>query len=173
MVPLKIVSNVSRFKPALNLNWVLADLNRGSNSWSSISDSTKLRSNPSWGATLFRIFAKTFFNLEVFLWFDKVFILWFLHVVHVIKFFYHLQASAIVVLTTSGKTGHVISKYKPLCPILAVTRHDQVHTFIFLFFSMILFNLWKILIFLVNSEIKCIILVDYSAADPCSLIHKD
>ena len=38
MVPLKIVSNVSRFKPALNLNRVLADLNRGSNSLNSISD---------------------------------------------------------------------------------------------------------------------------------------
>ena len=37
-----------------------------------------------------------------------------------------MKASAIVVLTTSGKTAHVISKYKPLCPILAVTRHDQV-----------------------------------------------
>ena len=36
--PLKIVSNVSRFKPALNLNRVLADLNRGSNSLNSISD---------------------------------------------------------------------------------------------------------------------------------------
>ena len=38
MVPLKIVLNVSRFKPALNLNRVLADLNRGSNSLNSISD---------------------------------------------------------------------------------------------------------------------------------------
>ena len=38
MVPLKIVSNVSRFKPALILNRVLADLNRGSNSLNSISD---------------------------------------------------------------------------------------------------------------------------------------
>jgi len=34
---IKIVSNVSRFKPALNLNRVLADLNRGSNSLNSIS----------------------------------------------------------------------------------------------------------------------------------------
>jgi len=41
LVPLKIVSNVSRFKPALNLNRVLADLNRGSNSLNSISDKTK------------------------------------------------------------------------------------------------------------------------------------
>ena len=31
------MSNVSRFKPALNLNRVLADLNRGSNSLNSIS----------------------------------------------------------------------------------------------------------------------------------------
>ena len=38
MVPLKIVLNVSRFKPARNLNRVLADLNRGSNSLNSISD---------------------------------------------------------------------------------------------------------------------------------------
>ena len=37
LVPLKIVSNVSRFKPALNLNRVLADLNRGLNSLNSIS----------------------------------------------------------------------------------------------------------------------------------------
>ena len=37
LVPLKILSNVSRFKPALNLNRVLADLNRGSNSLNSIS----------------------------------------------------------------------------------------------------------------------------------------
>ena len=37
MVTLKIVSNVSRFKPAHNLNRVLADLNRGSNSLNSIS----------------------------------------------------------------------------------------------------------------------------------------
>ena len=37
MVPLKIVSNVSRFKPALHLNRVLADLNRGLNSLNSIS----------------------------------------------------------------------------------------------------------------------------------------
>ena len=41
MVPLKIVSNVLRFKPALNLKRVLADLNRGSNSLNSIFDHTK------------------------------------------------------------------------------------------------------------------------------------
>ena len=34
---LKIVSNVSRFKPALNLNRVLADLSRDSNSINSAS----------------------------------------------------------------------------------------------------------------------------------------
>ena len=38
LVPLKIVSNGSRFKPALNLNRVLADLNRGLNSLNSTSD---------------------------------------------------------------------------------------------------------------------------------------
>jgi len=38
---------------------------------------------------------------------------------------YKSRASAIVVLTTSGKTAHIVSKYKPLCPILAVTRFPQ------------------------------------------------
>ena len=38
LVPLKIVSNVSRFMPGLNLNRGLADLNRGSNSLNSISE---------------------------------------------------------------------------------------------------------------------------------------
>ena len=46
MVPLKIVSNVSRFKPALNLTRVLADLNRGSNSLNSISGHTPHGYNP-------------------------------------------------------------------------------------------------------------------------------
>ena len=36
LVPLKSVSNVSRFKPAFNLNRVLADLSRGSNSQNSV-----------------------------------------------------------------------------------------------------------------------------------------
>ena len=40
VVSLKIVSNVWRFKPALNLNRVLADLNRDSNSLNSISGSS-------------------------------------------------------------------------------------------------------------------------------------
>merc|ERR1711994_324043 len=39
---------------------------------------------------------------------------------------YKSQASAIVVLTTSGATSHMVSKYKPQCPILTVTRFDQV-----------------------------------------------
>merc|ERR1719249_350583 len=38
---------------------------------------------------------------------------------------YKCRASAIVVLTTSGKTAHIISKYRPLCPVLAVTRYPQ------------------------------------------------
>jgi len=39
---------------------------------------------------------------------------------------YKLQASAIIVLTTSGTTAHACAKYRPHCPILAVTRFDQV-----------------------------------------------
>merc|ERR1719435_721887 len=39
---------------------------------------------------------------------------------------YKCKAAAIVVLTTTGKTSHVVSKYRPHCPILTVTRDDQV-----------------------------------------------
>jgi len=39
---------------------------------------------------------------------------------------YKCRAAAIVVLTTSGTTSHIVSKYKPHCPILSVTRFPQV-----------------------------------------------
>jgi len=39
---------------------------------------------------------------------------------------YKCKAAAIIVLTTTGKTSHLVSKYKPHCPILSVTRYDQV-----------------------------------------------
>ena len=38
---------------------------------------------------------------------------------------YKCKASAIVVLTTSGATSHIVSKYKPHCPILSVTRYVE------------------------------------------------
>jgi len=39
---------------------------------------------------------------------------------------YKCKAAAIVVLTTSGTTSHIVSKYKPHCPIISVTRYPQV-----------------------------------------------
>ena len=36
---------------------------------------------------------------------------------------YSTRASAIIGLTTTGRTAHIASKYRAMCPFLAVTRH--------------------------------------------------
>ena len=36
------------------------------------------------------------------------------------------QASAIIALTTTGLTAHLMAKYRPRCPIIAITRDAQI-----------------------------------------------
>ena len=36
---------------------------------------------------------------------------------------YHIGAFAIICVTTSGKTAEYISKYRPQCPTVAITRY--------------------------------------------------
>ena len=51
-----------------------------------------------------------------------------------------LNAGAILVLTTSGKSARLISKYRPVCPIIMVTRNPTASRvsplFLFLFISL-------------------------------------
>ncbi|QQP52147.1 Pyruvate kinase, partial [Caligus rogercresseyi] len=39
---------------------------------------------------------------------------------------YLIRASAIIIITTSGLTANFASKYRPFCPIVAITRDDAV-----------------------------------------------
>jgi pyruvate kinase len=37
-----------------------------------------------------------------------------------------LSASAVITVTSSGHTARMISRFRPLCPIVALTEHDRV-----------------------------------------------
>ena len=39
---------------------------------------------------------------------------------------FKVKASTIIVLTTSGRSAHLLSRYRPNCPIICVTRHAMV-----------------------------------------------
>ena len=39
---------------------------------------------------------------------------------------FHSLATAIIVLTNSGKSAHTMSKFRPRCPIIAVTKNEAV-----------------------------------------------
>lgn len=44
-----------------------------------------------------------------------------------------LNAGAILVLTTSGNSARVVSKYRPVCPIIMVTRNDRASRYAHLY----------------------------------------
>ena len=47
--------------------------------------------------------------------------------VSVVEASFKCNASCIIVLTRTGKSAHMIAKYRPRCPIFAVTRFEQVN----------------------------------------------
>ena len=46
--------------------------------------------------------------------------------ISVVEASFKCNASCIIVLTRTGKSAQMIAKYRPRCPIFAVTRFEQV-----------------------------------------------
>lgn len=70
-------------------------------------------------------------------------------------------AAAIVVITSTGKTAEVVAKYKPRCPIIAVTRYAPVARRLHLFKAVVPLVYEGTTLFLINLRLLLLVVVLY------------